>query len=119
MLQETMAEWWDEARRKGHEEGRQEGKAEGKAELEAAVLKIALNLKQSGFFSTEQIAELTGLSVNDIDTLAWFFPDSSFFTRAGLSPTIMALRKEEGRTVIGLPALFETDPRSRPKNLRT
>jgi len=26
------------------------------------------------------------------------------------------LRREEGRTVIGVPALFETDPRSRPRN---
>jgi hypothetical protein len=29
------------------------------------------------------------------------------------------LRKEEGRTVIGVSALFETDPRSRPKNPKT
>jgi predicted transposase YdaD len=84
MLEQRIEIWKQEARQagllegrtEGREEGRVEGelsglekgKAEGKAELEAAVRKIALNLKNQGL-SSEKVSELTGLFIEDIDKL--------------------------------------------------
>ena len=74
MLQETMTEWWDEARRKGHEKGLDEGRAEGelsgleKGKAEG-IYQVALTMKRKGMLAA-QISELTGLSSEDIDNLS-------------------------------------------------
>lgn len=59
----------EDAERKGKIEGRLEGKIEGRLEgkMEGAI-ETARRMKRKGFLPSD-IAELTGLSVEDIDTL--------------------------------------------------
>jgi len=53
-------------RNESREEGRMEGLAEG---LKKANTEIARKLKKAGIMSTKEIAELTGLSISEIDLL--------------------------------------------------
>ena len=50
---------------KSREEGRTEGRAEGLAEGEARMKAAAVRMKEKGF-SAEEIAQITGLSLEDI-----------------------------------------------------
>ena len=57
------------ARMEGREEGREEGRAEGRAEGEKAkALKIARRMKDKGF-SADDIADMTGLSPEDVQSI--------------------------------------------------
>ena len=55
----------EEAREKGHAEGRAEGRAEGLAE---SLAEIAKKMKGKGF-PLEEITDMTGLSIEEIETL--------------------------------------------------
>jgi len=74
--EESRKEYWDytstlqTAEKKGHAEGKAEGLAEGmeKGERKANEA-IARKLKSMGVLSAEQIAEATGLSVEEIERL--------------------------------------------------
>ena len=78
--EESRKEYWDytstlqTAEKKGHAEGLAEGRAEGLAEgMEKGERKaneaIARKLKSMGVLSVEQIADTTGLSVEEIKRL--------------------------------------------------
>lgn len=74
--EESRKEYWDytstlqTAEKKGHAEGKAEGLAEGmeKGERKANEA-IARKLKSMGVLSAEQIADTTGLSVEEIERL--------------------------------------------------
>lgn len=74
--EESRKEYWDytstlqTAEKKGHAEGKAEGLAEGmeKGERKANEA-IARKLKSMGVLSVEQIADTTGLSVEEIERL--------------------------------------------------
>lgn len=55
-----------EAEARGLEEGMKEGRAEGRAEEKKSV---AISLKQMGVLSNQQIAEATGLAIEEIENL--------------------------------------------------
>ena len=55
-----------EGRAEGLAEGEQKGRAEGRAE---ANVETARNLKSMGLLSAEQIAEVTGIAVEEIEKL--------------------------------------------------
>ena len=66
---EGLAEGRAEGREEGREEGLAEGRAEGRAEGEKAnALNIARRMKGKGF-ATEDIADMTGLSAEEINAL--------------------------------------------------
>lgn len=62
---EGKIEGYAEGRAEGREEGRVEGRAEGEKEK---ALAIAFNMKSAGL-STDMIAQMTGLSADEIATL--------------------------------------------------
>jgi predicted transposase YdaD len=60
----------NEARRKGLEEGRKEGLEEGLEKGERlGIHKTAIQLIQKNLLSSDQIAEVTGLEVTEIEKL--------------------------------------------------
>ena len=65
-----IADAENRGRHEGREEGREEGKEEGKIEGEnLKVISAAKKLKDLGVLTFAQIAEVTGLSENDIEAL--------------------------------------------------
>ncbi|MCI5210449.1 MAG: hypothetical protein D3910_17050 [Candidatus Electrothrix sp. ATG2] len=61
---------WTAGRLKGKQEGREEGRKEGEAKGRKEEKKvIAANLLQSGLLDLEKIAEITGLTVEDVQDL--------------------------------------------------
>ena len=78
--EESRKEYWDytstlqTAEKKGHAEGLAEGRAEGLAEgiekgRKDEKITMAQKLKAMGVLSVEQIADTTGLSVEEIERL--------------------------------------------------
>ena len=78
--EESRKEYWDytstlqTAEKKGHAEGLAEGRAEGLAEgiekgRKDEKITMAQKLKSMGVLSVEQIADTTGLSVEEIERL--------------------------------------------------
>jgi len=66
MLAERIKQWPERWEEKGRLEGRQEGRQEGQLE---AKQQTARNLIKLGVLSDEQIAEATGLTMAEVDTL--------------------------------------------------
>lgn len=62
MLAENLENWAQQERQAGRQEGRQEGEQLG-------IQKTARNLLKLGVLSNEQIAEATGLAVDEIAKL--------------------------------------------------
>ena len=61
---------WTAGRLKGKQEGREEGRKEGEAKGRKEEKKvIAANLLQSGLLDLEKIAEITGLTPEDVQDL--------------------------------------------------
>ena len=67
IVEEIRAEVEEEALAKGRAEGRAEGRMEGRAELQTA---IALQMLRMGEFTLEKIAEITRLSLAEVQALA-------------------------------------------------
>lgn len=59
----------DRAREQGRMEGRMEGREEGREEERRRIIGIALKAKKKGIYSIDQISDLTGLSVDFIESL--------------------------------------------------
>jgi predicted transposase/invertase (TIGR01784 family) len=60
----------NEARKKGLEEGLEKGRKEGRQEgLEAGKMETALNLLRANLLSPDQIAEVTGLEIAEVEEL--------------------------------------------------
>tara|TARA_R110000851_G_scaffold203777_10_gene355666 strand:- start:695 stop:925 length:231 start_codon:yes stop_codon:yes gene_type:complete len=70
MLAENLGNWAKQELQAGRLEGRQLGRLEGRQEGEQlGIAKTARNLLKLGVLSNEQIAEATGLTVDEVARL--------------------------------------------------
>ena len=66
---EGWEEGWEEGRAEGREEGREEGKKEAKAEAMREKMESARKLKATGLMTAEQIADVIGIAIEDVNSL--------------------------------------------------
>ena len=70
MLAENLQTWAEKERQKGRKEGRPEGRKEGRQEgCQEGQRLTAINLVRLGLLTDEQIAQTTGLPLDEVRAL--------------------------------------------------